>query len=97
MTEQLTATIIPFPTRARPAPAASVLTPPAREVAAGPARQPPKPLAQSSQRLTQALADLSLALADQKDATLRWKAAIEDLATKMRTLSEVRVGQQKIS
>ena len=94
MTDQLTATIIPFPIRSRvasapagPAPARLPATPPHVRANA---------LASSSQRLSQALANLSSALADQKDATQRWKSAIEDLATKMRTISDLDA-QKKIS
>ena len=100
MTDQLTATIIPFPVRIRPpqVDAASQAFEAALAVlpsVPAPPRQQASDLSHSSQRLTQALADLQLALADQKDATQRWKRAIEDLAAKMRTLGEVGATQKK--
>ena len=50
------------------------------------ARRPARDLAQSSERLAHALDDLCIALSAQRDSTLRWRAALEDLAAKMRTL-----------
>ncbi len=100
MTDQLTATIIPFPTRNRPP--ATIAPAPAFDAVVHALPAPPPParkqvneLSHSSQRLTRALADLQLALADQRDATQRWKQAVEDLAAKMRTLGEVGAGQKK--
>ena len=86
MSVQLTATIIPFPIRNR---APVVTEAPARPVQTN-------ALASSSHRLSEALANLSTALADQKEATRRWKAAIEDLATKMRTVGDLGAEQKKI-
>ena len=101
MSEQLTAQIIPFPVRTREAPAEPAA---AFEAAVNqlpsdppPTRKTANDLASSSRRLTQALADLQLALADQKDATQRWKRAIEDLAAKMRTLGDAGLAHKKIS
>ncbi len=51
-----------------------------------PARRPAQDLAQSSERLAQALRNLSVALSVQRDSTLRWRAALEDLAAKMQAL-----------
>jgi uncharacterized coiled-coil protein SlyX len=89
MNDQLSATIIPFPVRTRETPVAS-----SDGVIAGSAPLADSPelshtLASSAQRLTYALNGLSNALADQRDATQRWKSALEDLANKMRTLSDV--------
>ncbi len=95
MNEQLSATIIPFPVRTREVPIA-----PQTIVDAGLStgnRVPPHvespelphSFASSAQRLTYALNGLSNALADQRDATQRWKSALEDLASKMRTLGDV--------
>ncbi len=102
MTDQLTATIIPFPVRNRvaPAEAAELVLEPTSALTAptpAPARQQANDLSHSSQRLTQALANLSAALADQKEATQRWKRAIEDLAAKMRALSDAGLTNKKIS
>ena len=97
MTDQLTATIIPFPIRVRsgaPEKVEAASTPPAVQSAQ---RTQSNGLASSSQRLTQALAGLSTALADQKEATQRWKAAIEDLAAKMRAVGDIGIHQKKIS
>ena len=98
MNEQLSATIIPFPVRARTVQVDDAVLP---------AAEPSPPasltvaqagnLSHSSDRLNAALASLSAALADQKEATQRWKVAIEDLATKMRTLGELNLGEKKIS
>jgi hypothetical protein len=46
-----------------------------------PAPQPP------TERLSQSLQSLSTALADQRDALQRWRAALADLSDKMRTIS----------
>jgi hypothetical protein len=46
-----------------------------------PAPQPP------TERLSQSLESLSTALADQRDALQRWRAALADLSDKMRTIS----------
>ncbi len=97
MNDQLSATIIPFPVRFRDVPAVpndetgamagpdtiSLVPPPS-----GGHEHVPT-LASSAQRLTYALTGLSNALADQRDATQRWKSALEDLASKMRTLGDV--------
>ena len=65
MSQQASATIIPFPRAAPP------LT---------------QDLAQASERLAQALASLSTALAEQRDSTVRWRLALEELAAKMQRL-----------
>jgi hypothetical protein len=101
MNDQLSATIIPFPVRrvqSQPTvPVEPDLVPQALKtipplVPARPA-QPvtgkPQDLSASTQRLSQALSGLSAALADQRDATQRWKSALEDLAAKMRTLGDL--------
>ena len=98
MNDQLSAVIIPFPVRHRSLLAETQLVEAmaadeARSVApATPAplmpREQAHTLNSSALRLSKALAGLSTALADQKEATQRWKAALDDLATKMRMLSE---------
>ena len=97
MKDQLSATIIPFPIRHRDSPAklgsealgyngpGIAATMPPRAVMG----EQPHTLAASAQRLTFALNGLTTALADQRDATQRWKSALEDLATKMRTIGDV--------
>ena len=65
MSQQASATIIPFPRAAQ---------------------SPAQDLAQSSERLAQALASLSIALAEQRDSTVRWRLALEGLAAKMQLL-----------
>lgn len=69
MSQQASATIIPFPRAARP-----------------PAPTSAQDLAQASERLAQALASLSVALAAQRDSTVRWRLALEELAAKMQRL-----------
>ena len=94
MNDQLSATIIPFPVRGRAlqAEAQIIETKLADEpqAMAAPALggEQAQTLNSSALRLTKALAGLSTALADQREATQRWKAALEDLALKMRTLGD---------
>ncbi|WP_158742475.1 hypothetical protein [Acidisphaera sp. L21] len=97
MNDQLSATIIPFPvrrTQSQPTvpveadfvPQALKTIPPVAPTAA---TAKSGELSASAQRLSLALAGLSTALADQRDATQRWKSALEDLAAKMRTLGDL--------
>ncbi len=53
----------------------------------GAARRPAQDIAQSSERLAQALTSLSAALAEQRDSILRWRGALDDLAANMRALA----------
>ena len=77
MSQQASAVIIPFPRTAAP---------PAQDLAQDRAQDRAQDLAQSSERLARALTSLSMALAEQRDSTVRWRLALEDLAAKMQHL-----------